>query len=79
MPRQALPLTIQVAHDFIGFLLSRGDMGSALSIAICWGALLRSQEALDLKIADLALPGDHRLSDCGPEVAGVLIKVAKTG
>lgn len=47
--------------------------------ALSWAALLRINETLGLSVADVALPGDARLSDGGSGLAGLRIEKAKTG
>lgn len=78
-PQQAAPVTRAMLLAFSGCLLEKGHLEEAICIVVAWSALLRMNEATNLKVQHVALPGDPRLAQCPTVTAAVLVESAKTG
>lgn len=79
MGTTSCPKAGHAAHPTPCAFIDRGQSSTALCIIVAWGGLLGAQAALALTWSDAALPGDQRLSNFIPNVAGVLVRAAKTG
>lgn len=78
-PKAAAPMTKEVAQAFAVHAAISGDHDLGCCIYLAWAALLRANEVLQLRVADVALDGDYRIRECGSNTAGLFVRNAKTG
>lgn len=71
-------MTADLMMAFSGVCAASGCIVEALSIFISWSGLLRANEAIDIILSDVALPGDARIAHSRPTEAAVQIRDAKT-
>ena len=75
----ATPVSRDIVLAFIGRFMEEDNRDAALYMAICWGGLLRVNEAFALSRSHVSIPGELRSHSQRTEDVGIAIVSSKTG